>query len=60
MNQHLGRMVKILQKMFEETGPKREFLEELQYVVKAKNWHHIAELLQKVIISSFPPSYRLF
>lgn len=59
LNQHYGRMTKILQKMYEEK-PQREVLEELQLVAKANKWDHISDALQKIIISANPSGYRLF
>lgn len=52
-------MWKILQKMNEEKQ-QREFLEEMQLVAQAKNWGHVADILQKITVSAHPPSYRLF
>lgn len=46
LNQHYGRMTKILQKMYEEK-PQREVLEELQLVSKANKWDHISDLSRK-------------
>lgn len=59
LNQHYGRMTKILQKMYEEK-PQREILEELQLVVKANKWNHIGDVLQKIVVSANPSGYRLF
>lgn len=59
LNQHYGRMTKILQKMYEEK-PQREILEELQLVVRVSKWDHIDDVLQKIIVSANPPAYRLF
>lgn len=59
LNQHYGRMTKILQKMYEEK-PQREVLEELQLVAKANKWEHISDALQKIIVSANPAGYRLF
>lgn len=52
-------MTKLLQKMNEEKS-QRDILEELQYAVKAKNWNHIGDLLQKSIVSAYPSGFRLF
>lgn len=59
LNQHYGRMTKILQKMYEEK-PQREVLEELQLVAKANKWDHISDALQKIIVAANPTGYRLF
>lgn len=59
LNQHYGRMMKILQKMYEEK-PQREVLEELQLVARANKWDHISDALQKIIVSANPAGYRLF
>lgn len=59
LNQHYGRMAKILQKMYEDK-PTQETLEELSRVVKENKWDHIDGLLRKIIIYSFPAGYRLF
>lgn len=59
LNQHYGRMTKILQKMYEEK-PQREVLEELQLVSKANKWDHISDALQKIIVSANPAGYRFF
>lgn len=52
-------MTKLLQKMNEEKN-QRDYLEELQHVVKAKEWNHIDDVLHKVIVSAYPSSFRLF
>lgn len=57
--QHQGRMLKLLQKMNEEKQ-QRDYLEEMQLIARAKNWDHVAELLQRVAVSAHPASYRLF
>lgn len=57
--QHYGRMIKVLQKMNEEK-PQKDYLEEMQLVARAKNWDHVADVIQKVTVSAHPPSYRLF
>lgn len=59
LNQHYGRMSKILQKMYEEK-PQREILEELQLVAKTNKWDHISDALQKIIVFANPAGYRLF
>lgn len=58
LNQHYGRMTKILQKMYEEK-PQRNVLEELQAVVKENKWDHISDVLQKIIVFANPAGYRL-
>lgn len=57
--QQYGRMTKLLQKMYEEKN-QRDYLEELQHVVKAKEWNHIDDVLQKVIVFAYPSNFRLF
>lgn len=52
-------MLKVLQKMNEEKQ-QRDYLEEMQHVARAKNWNHVADILQKVAVSAHQPSYRLF
>lgn len=52
-------MTKLLQKMHEEKN-QIDYLEELQYVVKAKDWNHIDDVLKKVIVSAYPSNFRLF
>lgn len=59
LNQHYGRMTKVLQKIYEEK-PQREILEELQVVAKELKWDHIDEAVQRKIIFDFPTGYRLF
>lgn len=59
MHQQYGRMVKVLQKMYEDKIQK-DVLEELQYVVTEKNWGHINRALQKIVLMTNPPGYRLF
>lgn len=59
LNQHYGRISKIIQKMHEEK-PQRELLEELQFVVKELKWNHINDVLQKIIVYAFPSAYRPF
>lgn len=60
MNQHYGRMVKMLQKMYEDKA-QREVLEELQLVAKEKKWDHIYNTLLNVVLMTNPASgYRLF
>lgn len=59
LNQHYGRMTKILQKMYEEK-PQREILDELQSVARANKWDHIGDAIQKIIVSVNPAGYRLF
>lgn len=43
-----------------EEKNQRETLEELQHVVKAKNWNHIGDALQKIIVFAYPSGFRLF
>lgn len=57
--QHYGRMLKVLQKMNEEKQ-QRDYLEEMQSVARAKNWDHVADLLQRLAVSAHPTTYRLF
>lgn len=52
-------MTKILQKMYEEK-PQKDILEELQHVVRANNWSHIGNILQKIIVFAYPSNFRLF
>lgn len=52
-------MVKTLQKMYEDKIQK-DVLEELQYVVTEKKWGHINRALQKIVLMTNPPGYRLF
>lgn len=59
MNEHHGRMTKILQKLYEEKY-NREILEELQIVVKELKWYHIHDALQKIIVTANPGGYRPF
>lgn len=44
----------------QEEKNQRDYLEELQYVVRAKKWNHIGDILQKIIVSAYPINYRLF
>lgn len=57
--QHHGRMLKVLQKLNEEKQ-QRDYLEEMQLVAQAKKWDHVGDVLQKIVISAHPASYRLF
>ncbi|XP_037050800.1 tripeptidyl-peptidase 2 isoform X2 [Bradysia coprophila] len=59
MNQQYGRMLKVLQKMYEDKIQK-DVLEELQNVVTEKKWGHINRALQKIVLMTNPPGYRLF
>lgn len=59
MNQQYGRMVKVLQKMYEDKIQK-DILEELQNVVMERKWGHINRALQKIVLMTNPPGYRLF
>lgn len=52
-------MMKVLQKMNEEKQQK-DYLDEMQLVARAKNWDHVADILQKVVVSAHPANYRLF
>lgn len=52
-------MIKVLQKMNEEKQQK-DYLEEMQLIARAKNWDHVADVLQKVTVSAHQPNYRLF
>lgn len=58
LKQHYGRMANLLQKMNEEKNQK-EIMEEMKLVVRAADWSHIEEVVQK-ICTSYPSSYRLF
>ncbi|KAJ6642678.1 Tripeptidyl-peptidase 2 [Pseudolycoriella hygida] len=59
MHQQYGRMVKVLQKMYEDKIQK-DVLEEMQYVALEKKWGHIHRSLQKIVLMANPPGYRLF
>lgn len=54
-----GRMLKYLGKLYEEKLS-REILEEQARVVAERQWPHVEQLLNKVIVTSNPQGYRLF
>lgn len=51
-------MANLLQKMNEEKNQK-EIMEEMKLLVRAADWSHIEEVVQK-ICTSYPSGYRLF
>lgn len=59
VNEHYGRMTKILQKIYEDKY-QREILDELQHVVKEKKWDHVHSALQKIVVTANPGGYRPF
>ena len=59
MHQHYGRMMKILMKIYEDKL-QVDVLEELKQVLSEQKYNHIANLLEKNIISANPPAYRIF
>jgi tripeptidyl-peptidase II len=52
-------MAKFLQKLYDEKQ-QREVLEEIQNIVKQKEWDHICKVLNKMIVTANPQNYRPF
>lgn len=59
LSHHPGRMLKYLQKMYEDKL-QRDILEEIQQVVLEKEWSHISEAISKIIVTANPQNYRMF
>lgn len=57
--QHYGRMLKYLQKLYDDKL-NRDVLEEMIAVVELKKWDHIYLQLSRAIVSANPQSYRAF
>ena len=56
---HSGRLLKYLQKMYEDKL-QRDILEEMQQVVQEKEWTHICGVMNKMAVSSNPQNFRMF
>jgi tripeptidyl-peptidase II len=59
VSKQYGRMAKFLQKLYDEKQ-QREVLEEIQNIVKQKEWDHICKVLNKMIVTANPQNYRPF
>jgi hypothetical protein len=59
VSKQYGRMAKFLHKLYDEKQ-QREVLEEIQQIVKQKEWDHINKVLSKMIITANPQCYRPF
>lgn len=58
-NQHYGRMLKLLQKMYDDKQQKA-VLSELRLVVDAVEWPHIAKQLERYGVTAHPANYTIF
>lgn len=58
-NSHLGRMAKVLHKMYEEKM-QRDILEESRFLFKDLDWPNVVTVISRMIVNANPQSYRPF
>lgn len=59
IRQHHGRLLKFLQKLYEEKM-QREVLDEILAVADANKWTHVCSMLGRVAVSANPHSFTNF